>query len=98
MRGFDLRNRENGHQRFPEIDKMCIRDRGHSIACFLSGEELEQREEELSHKLQKETAKKTIKPELCLDVRKVRKYFPVYKGLIRKKIGAVSYTHLNAGI
>lgn len=62
---------------------------GHSIACFLSGEELEQREEELSHKLQKETAKKTIKPELCLDVRKVRKYFPVYKGLIRKKIGEV---------
>lgn len=61
----------------------------HFAACWLTKEEKEKRAEELSHSVSRKAPVKNIQPALCLDVRNVRKEFPVYKGAMRKRIGEV---------
>jgi peptide/nickel transport system ATP-binding protein len=61
----------------------------HFAACWLSEDEKRKKEIELANKQVKKAPKREIKKELCLDVKNVRKYFPVYKGLMRKKVGEV---------
>lgn len=62
---------------------------GHYSACCLSKEELAQKEEELKNKSYGAAPERSLAAETCLDVQDVRKYFPVYKGLFRKKVGEV---------
>nr|WP_077613444.1 ABC transporter ATP-binding protein [Clostridium sp. Marseille-P2415] len=63
--------------------------KGHWAACCLTGEELEAKEEEIRNKPQKEAPVRKLSEERCLEVRNVRKYFPIYKGMMRKKAGEV---------
>ncbi len=62
---------------------------GHWSSCCLTEEELAAREEELQHKDYGASPERKQSDKLCLDVKDVRKYFPVYKGLLRKKVGDV---------
>ena len=62
---------------------------GHYSACCLTQEELAQKEEELSHKHYGDSPERHPDERLCLEVRDVRKYFPVYKGLMKRKVGEV---------
>ncbi len=61
----------------------------HFAACCLTKEELAAKEEEIRNKPKKETPQKKNYQEICLEVDNVRKYFPVFKGIMRKKIGEV---------
>lgn len=63
--------------------------KNHFVSCCLTKEELEGREEEIRNKPQKEAPKKRKYADMCLEVKNVRKYFPIYKGLMKKKIGEV---------
>lgn len=62
---------------------------GHFVCCCLTKEELEAKEQEIQNKPQKAVPRKKESREICLDVQDVRKYFPIYKGIMRKKIGEV---------
>ncbi|MBT9780111.1 dipeptide ABC transporter ATP-binding protein [Clostridium sp. MCC353] len=62
---------------------------GHFCACLLTEEEKVQKAEEIAKKEIKKAPKSVIQPVNCLEVKNVRKYFPVYKGLMRKKVGEV---------
>ena len=62
---------------------------GHFSACVLTEEEKAQKAEEIAKKEIKKAPKSVIQAENCLEVKNVRKYFPVYKGMMRKKVGEV---------
>ena len=62
---------------------------GHYSACCLTQAELDAKEEELKHKDYGASPVRHPNDALCLDVRDVRKYFPVYKGLMKRKVGDV---------
>lgn len=62
---------------------------GHFAACLLTDEEKKMKAIEIANKKIKEAPRKTIGNEICLDVKNVRKYFPVFKGIMRKKVGEV---------
>lgn len=62
---------------------------GHFAACLLNQEEKKRKEIEIQQKVIKKASKGVIQDQLCLDIKNVRKYFPVYKGLMKKKIGEV---------
>ncbi len=61
----------------------------HWSSCILTQAQLDERAEELSHKDYGASPERKASAKNCLDVRDVRKYFPVYKGLLRKKVGEV---------
>ncbi|MFV0466691.1 MAG: dipeptide ABC transporter ATP-binding protein [Lachnospiraceae bacterium] len=61
----------------------------HFAACWLTPQEKKEKEIEVINKPQKEAAKRKISDEVCLDVDNVKKYFPVFKGIMKKKIGEV---------
>ena len=61
----------------------------HWSACCLTQEELAAKEAELKNKDYGASPQRKQSDKLCLDVRNVRKYFPVYKGLLRRKVGDV---------
>lgn len=61
----------------------------HFVSCCLTKEELEAKEIEIQNKPQKAAPVKDKNEQLCLDVADVKKYFPIYKGLMKKKIGEV---------
>ncbi|MCC8103739.1 MAG: ABC transporter ATP-binding protein [Clostridiales bacterium] len=79
------------------MDKCCQQNKpdlketqeGHFVSCCLTEEELAAKEEEISKKPRKQAPHKDQSEAICLDVKNVRKYFPVYKGVMRKKIGEV---------
>ena len=62
---------------------------GHFSACCLTAEELAAKEAEIRNKSFHAAPERNAKQENCLDVEGVRKYFPVYKGLLRRKVGEV---------
>lgn len=70
----------------PELREVT---KDHFAACCLTKEELELKEEEIRNKPQKEAPIRNLSKDICLDVQKVRKYFPIYKGMMRKKVGEV---------
>ena len=61
----------------------------HWSSCILNQEQLNQKAEELLHKDYGASPERKPSGKDCLQVRDVRKYFPVYKGLLRKKVGEV---------
>lgn len=62
---------------------------GHFSACCLTQEELHTREAELKDKDYGASPTRRQSEKNCLEVRNVRKYFPVLKGLLRRKVGDV---------
>lgn len=62
---------------------------GHSAACHLTEEEKAAKAEEIAGRLLKKAPRIEAGEELCLEVKNVRKYFPIYKGMMRKKVGEV---------
>jgi peptide/nickel transport system ATP-binding protein len=62
---------------------------GHFAACHLSEEEKLVKAKEIAAKEIKKAPKIEIGEDICLEVKNVRKYFPIYKGMIRKKVGDV---------
>lgn len=64
-------------------------EKGHWVACCLTETELEEKEKEIQLKPHKAAPVRKMSEESCLEVHNVRKYFPVYKGMMRKKIGEV---------
>ena len=61
----------------------------HWSSCILTQEQLDRKAEELLHKDYGASPQRRQSGQNCLEVRDVRKYFPVYKGLLRKKVGEV---------
>ncbi len=61
----------------------------HWSSCILNQQQLDEKEEELRHKDYGASPVREQSSEYCLQVSDVRKYFPVYKGLLRKKVGEV---------
>ncbi len=61
----------------------------HWSSCILNQQLLDEKEEELRHKDYGASPVREQSNEYCLQVSDVRKYFPVYKGLLRKKVGEV---------
>ncbi len=61
----------------------------HWSSCILNQQQLDEKEEELRHKDYGASPVREQSNEYCLQVSDVRKYFPVYKGLLRKKVGEV---------
>ena len=62
---------------------------GHFSACWLTHEELDTKEIEVLSKPQKATPIKHIEEENVLEVSDVKKYFPIYKGIMKKHVGDV---------
>ena len=62
---------------------------GHKIACWLTEQEKAEREQVLSQTDERSISVKSIDEQLCIDITGMRKYFPVYKGFLRKKTGDV---------
>lgn len=70
----------------PQLAELEI---GHFAACHLTEEEKAAKAREIASKETKKAPKIIAKDELCLDVKNVKKYFPIYSGLMRKKTGEV---------
>ena len=64
-------------------------EKDHYSACWLSKEELQQKEIEIQNAPKKAAPKKQIGKENVLEVVNVRKYFPVLKGIMKRKVGEV---------
>lgn len=64
-------------------------EEGHFCACHLSEEEKAAKKVEIDQKPVKKTERAVIGDEICLEVKDVKKYFPIYKGLMRKHVGDV---------
>ncbi len=62
---------------------------GHYSSCCLTQQELDAKEKELKHKDYGASPVRHMNGELCLDVQDVRKYFPVFKGIMKRKVGEV---------
>ena len=62
---------------------------GHYAACHLTEEEKARKAEEIAGRELKKAPRVTADGELCLEVKNVRKYFPVFKGMLRRKAGEV---------
>lgn len=73
-------------QNKPDLQEVLA---GHFVSCCLTEKELAEKEAEILRKPQKEAPKKTHYDEICLETDNIRKYFPIYKGIMRKKIGEV---------
>lgn len=63
--------------------------KNHWAACCLTDEELNSKEEEIRRKPKKAAPVRSISQKNCLEIHNVRKYFPIYKGIMRKKVGEV---------
>ncbi len=70
----------------PQLEEL---EAGHFAACHLSEAEKAAKAEEIANKEVKKAPKIVVSDELCLDVKNVRKYFPIFNGLMRKKVGEV---------
>jgi peptide/nickel transport system ATP-binding protein len=72
-----------------EIPDLTEISPGHFAACWLNAEEKKQKAAEIAAKVARESPKKEIKKETILTVDGVSKYFPIYKGIMKRKIGVV---------
>lgn len=70
----------------PELKEV---GKDHFAACCLTREEMQAKEEEVRNKPQKAAPVRKLKDEICLETKNIRKSFPIFKGMMRKKIGEV---------
>ena len=61
---------------------------GHMVRCILNRAELEEKQTHLKAE-EKTVAKKTISTEPLLQVRNLKMYFPVFKGMLKRKVADV---------
>jgi len=61
---------------------------GHYVRCWLSKEELDAKRKEIDEKIGV-TPEKHISDEICMEVKDLKMYFPLYKGMMKTKIGEV---------
>ena len=73
-------------QKKPELKEL---EKDHFCACHLTEAEKVMKQKEIDGKPVKKAQRAVIGDENCLDVKDVRKYFPIYKGMMRKHIGDV---------
>lgn len=73
-------------QKKPELKEL---EKDHFCACHLTEAEKVMKKAEIDGKPVKKAQRAVIGDEICLDVKDVRKYFPIYKGMMRKHIGDV---------
>lgn len=73
-------------QKKPELKEL---EKDHFCACHLTEAEKVMKKAEIDGKPIKKAQRAVIGDEICLDVKDVRKYFPIYKGMMRKHIGDV---------
>lgn len=73
-------------QRKPELMELSG---GHFSACLLTPEEKNIKEQEINAQGRKYSPQSVCKEENSLEVTGVKKFFPVYKGMLRKKMGDV---------
>lgn len=64
------------------------REGGHLVRCCLSTEELEQKRSEIEEK-SPTRPEHDISAEVCLEVKNLKMYFPLYRGIMKKKVGEV---------
>lgn len=64
-------------------------EKDHFCACHLTEAEKQIKKAEIDAKPIKKAERAVIGKEICLDVKDVKKYFPIYKGMMRKHIGDV---------
>ena len=64
-------------------------EKDHFCACHLTEAEKALKKAEIEAKPVKKAERAVIGDEICLDVKDVKKYFPIYKGMMRKHIGDV---------
>ena len=64
-------------------------EKDHFCACHLTEAEKALKKAEIDAKPVKKAERAVIGDEICLDVKDVKKYFPIYKGMMRKHIGDV---------
>ena len=73
-------------------EKMCeLRqepEEGHFVRCYLTREELDAKQKAMGD-LSKKAPKKSISDEICLEVDHLRMSFPLYRGIMKQKIGEV---------
>lgn len=82
----EFRKKECAQQNAPSLVEMR---EDHYSACLLSNKELAQKEIEILNKPFKASPIKVKQNDNVLEVRNMRKYFPIYKGVMRKKVGEV---------
>ncbi|WP_051209235.1 oligopeptide/dipeptide ABC transporter ATP-binding protein [Butyrivibrio sp. WCD3002] len=61
---------------------------GHFVRCVFSEEELKEKMKQLDGELEK-TPEKLISDEVSLEVKDLRMYFPILKGMMKRKVGEV---------
>lgn len=61
---------------------------GHFLRCMLSKQELDVKKS-VVEKLKRKTDEKVISEKTCLDVKNLRMFFPVYKGMMKRKVSEV---------
>ena len=64
------------------------RESGHLVRCCLTDQELEEKRVSIEGKSPKRP-EHTISDEVCLEVKNLKMYFPLYKGLMKRKVGEV---------
>jgi len=72
-------------------ERMCELEpisENHYVRCCLSVEELDRKREQIEGQYT-EVPPKTISEEVCLEVRDLKMYFPIYRGLMKKHVGDV---------
>lgn len=70
----------------PELKQI---ETNHYAACYLTEGEKEQKRIEIAGRELKAAPKGIIKEDYCLAVKAVRKEFPIFKGMMRRKVGEV---------
>jgi peptide/nickel transport system ATP-binding protein len=82
----EFRNENCRKVKKPELQESSS---GHFSACLLSSDEISEKYREILARPQKESPEKHIGTENILEVENVRKYFPILKGIMKKKVGDV---------
>lgn len=72
-----------------EKPKLKELEADHFAACHLTEEEKAAKKAEIDGKEVRKAPKITVGEELCLEVKNVKKYFPIFSGMMRKKVGEV---------
>lgn len=62
---------------------------GHYSSCCLTARELADKQQEINNRSYRAAPQRKSLQEVCMEVEGVRKYFPVYKGVFRRKVGEV---------
>ena len=63
-------------------------EEGHFVRCYLTRDELDKLQAQMGD-LSRKAPERTISDEVCLEVKDLQKTFPIYRGMMKRKIGEV---------